>query len=193
MIEQFGAEKTLKIMQLQPVLTWEVCMTEPHSVWKCLNMSYSAGIDFAGVLANCATEQKQSQYWTPLFEMTAPSSGVITSECFYSHCNLIAQNLMMKSALWKTMSEKNHCTCLVSSPIYIMFQFADNSWLGSSTSKVKQKTCLSHAQLYRHQWPECWDTLRPPVPRCSQVLDVLYLVLVGGLFIGCTVLQDNSF
>lgn len=38
-----------------------------------------------------------------------------------------------------------------------------------------------------------WDTLTPLGPRCSHVLDVLGLFLVGESFIGCPVLQENSF
>lgn len=45
-----------------------MCLIEPHSVWKCLDASYSTGIDFAGILllANSATEQEQSEHWTLL-------------------------------------------------------------------------------------------------------------------------------
>lgn len=48
-----------------------LCLIEPHSVWKCLDMSYSTGIDFAGILllANSATEPEQSEYRTLLLDL----------------------------------------------------------------------------------------------------------------------------
>lgn len=50
--------------QVEVRIDFLLCLIEPHSVWKCLDVSYLTGIDFAGILllAKSVTDQEQSEH-----------------------------------------------------------------------------------------------------------------------------------